>query len=97
MSSAKLRFGDFVLDPARRELRRAGEGVALPPKVFDCIAYLATHRERAVGRDELIASVWGRAEITDNLLDQVMLRARRALGDTGEERRVIRTLSGGRS
>ena len=92
MSSGRLRFGDFVLDPARRELRRAGEGVALPPKVFDCIAYLATHRERAVGRDELIASVWGRAEITDNLLDQVMLRARRALGDTGEERRVIRTV-----
>jgi DNA-binding winged helix-turn-helix (wHTH) protein len=92
MSSTKLRFGDFVLNPARRELRRAGEGVALPPKVFDCIAYLAMHRERAVGRDELIASVWGRAEITDNLLDQVMLRARRALGDTGEERRVIRTV-----
>lgn len=92
MSSGKLRFGDFVLDPARRELRRAGEALALPPKAFDCIAYLATHRERAVGRDELIASVWGRAEITDNLLDQVMLRARRALGDTGEERRVIRTV-----
>ena len=92
MSSAKLRFGDFVLDPAHRELRLAGESVALPPKVFDCIAYLATHRERAVGRDELIASVWGRAEISDNLLDQVMLRARRALGDTAEERRMIRTV-----
>ncbi|MBO9664164.1 winged helix-turn-helix domain-containing protein, partial [Dokdonella sp.] len=89
---AQLRFESFLLDPARRELRRGEERLTLPPKVFDCIAYLAEHRERAVGRDELIAAVWGRTEVTDNLLDQIMLRARRALGDTEGERRVIRTV-----
>lgn len=88
----QLRFEQFVLDPARRELRRGDELLTLPPKVFDCIAYLAEHRERAVGRDELIAAVWGRTEVTDNLLDQIMLRARRTLGDTEGERRLIRTV-----
>jgi DNA-binding winged helix-turn-helix (wHTH) protein/tetratricopeptide (TPR) repeat protein len=88
----QLRFDRFLLDPARRELRRDDELLNLPPKVFDCIAYLAEHRERAVGRDELIAAVWGRTEVADNLLDQIMLRARRALGDTDGERRVIRTV-----
>jgi DNA-binding winged helix-turn-helix (wHTH) protein/tetratricopeptide (TPR) repeat protein len=88
----QLRFERFLLDPARRELRRDDELLNLPPKVFDCIAYLAEHRERAVGRDELIAAVWGRTEVADNLLDQIMLRARRALGDTDGERRVIRTV-----
>ncbi len=72
----QLRFERFLLDPARRELRRDDELLNLPPKVFDCIAYLAEHRERAVGRDELIAAVWGRTEVADNLLDQIMLRAR---------------------
>lgn len=88
----QLRFEQFALDLARRELRRDGELLNLPPKVFDCIAYLAEHRNRAVGRDELIAAVWGRTEVTDNLLDQIMLRARRALGDVDGERRVIRTV-----
>jgi DNA-binding winged helix-turn-helix (wHTH) protein/tetratricopeptide (TPR) repeat protein len=86
-----FRFGDFRLDPARRELWREDDRLQLPPKVFDCIAYLIEHRDRAVGRDELIAAVWGKVDVTDNLLDQIMLRARRALGDTGEERRYILT------
>ncbi len=85
-------FDEFRLDPARRELWRGDERLALPPKAFDCIAYLVEHRTRAVGRDELIAAVWGRSQVSDNLLDQVMLRARRTLGDTDETRRMIRTV-----
>lgn len=88
----QFRFDDFRLDPARRELWRGDALLALPPKAFDCIAYLIEHRERAVGRDELMAAVWGRSEVSDNLLDQVMLRARRTLGDTDEARRMIRTV-----
>jgi len=88
----QLCFGEFRLDPARRELWRGNELLALPPKAFDCIAYLVEHRTRAVGRDELIAAVWGRSEVSDNLLDQVMLRARRSLGDTEDARRMIRTV-----
>lgn len=92
MTSDNLSFGEYRLDTARRELWRGDELVALPAKVFDCIAYLAEHRDRAVGRDELIAAVWGRADVTDNLLDQIMLRARRAVGDVNGERHVIRTI-----
>jgi len=92
MSTPVFQFGDFRLDAARRELWQNGERLVIPPKVFDCIAYLVEHRARAVGRDELIAAVWGKADVTDNLLDQVMLRARRALGDTGEQRRYILTM-----
>ncbi len=92
MSTPVFQFGDFRLDAARRELWQGGERLVIPPKVFDCIAYLVEHRARAVGRDELIAAVWGKADVTDNLLDQVMLRARRALGDTGEQRRYILTM-----
>ena len=36
----QLRFGDHVLDIARRELRRGGEPVALQPQVFDLLVYL---------------------------------------------------------
>lgn len=92
MSSPVYLFGEFRLDPARRELWRADERLDLPPKIFDCVAYLVAHRDRAIGRDELFAAVWGRVDVSDNLLDQAMLRARRALGDVEGERRYIRTM-----
>src|SRR5690606_24332153 len=81
--SPACRFGDFVLDRATRELSRGGERIALPAKAFDCVVYLLEHRGRAVGRDELIAAVWGRADVSDSVLSQTVLHARRALDDTG--------------
>ncbi len=86
------RFGEFQLDPATRELRRGGVPVPVPPRAFDCIVYLVEHRDRAVGRDELIAAVWGKADITDGMLGQTVLSARRVLDDTGKEQQYIRTV-----
>ncbi|TDR41670.1 DNA-binding winged helix-turn-helix (wHTH) protein [Tahibacter aquaticus] len=92
MPAPTYRFGDYRLDPATRELQRSGELVALPPRAFDCLAYLVERRERAVGRDELIAAVWGKAEVSDTLLAQTILRVRRAVGDTGNEQHAVRTV-----
>ena len=92
MPRTVLAFADCRLDVAARSLVRAGESVGLPPIVFDCIAYLATHRERAVGRDELVAAVWGKSAITDTMLGKAILAARRAVGDTAEAQALIRTV-----
>ena len=86
------RFGQYSVDPAARELRAAGELVALSPTLFDCLAWLIEHRDRAVGRDELVAAVWGKSDIADTQLVQAILKTRRAVGDTGEEQRAIRTI-----
>jgi DNA-binding winged helix-turn-helix (wHTH) protein/tetratricopeptide (TPR) repeat protein len=86
------RFGDFRLDPATRELHRGDAPVAVPPRAFDCIVYLVEHRERAVGRDELIAAVWGKADVSDGLLAQAVLAMRRAFDDTGKEQNYVRTV-----
>lgn len=85
-------FGDFRLDPATRELYRGDVAVAVPPRAFDCIVYLIRQRDRAVGRDELIAAVWGKTDISDGMLGQTVLSARRALEDTGKEQQFIRTV-----
>ncbi|RYD14854.1 MAG: hypothetical protein EOP90_11355 [Lysobacteraceae bacterium] len=92
MSPRRFRFNDFELDALARELRSGGDAVALPLKSFECLVYLLEHRERAVGRDELISAVWGRIDVSDALLGQTLARARRAVGDTGDEQRVIRTV-----
>jgi DNA-binding winged helix-turn-helix (wHTH) protein len=74
-------FGDFQLNPLARELSRDGEPVELGASAFDCLVYLIEHRERPVGRDELISAVWARADVSDNLLAQTIVRLRRALGE----------------
>lgn len=86
------RFRDIRIEPATRELWRDGARVPLPTKSFDCLTYLIEHRDRAVGRDELIAAVWGRTEVSDKVLGQTLLRARRAIGDASAEQTAIRTL-----
>ncbi|WP_329741424.1 winged helix-turn-helix domain-containing protein [Dyella sp. A6] len=87
------RFDDFQLDPLARELSRDGRAVSLPASAFDCLVYLVEHRERAIGRDELISAVWGRVDVSDNRLAQTIVRLRRALGDAGSEQRYIRTVA----
>ncbi len=93
MSARRYRFDDYELDAQARELRDARGAVAVPPKSFDCLVYLLERRDRAVGRDELISAVWGRVDVSDALLGQTLARARRAVGDTGEEQRMIRTVA----
>ncbi|NYE27085.1 DNA-binding winged helix-turn-helix (wHTH) protein/tetratricopeptide (TPR) repeat protein [Rhodanobacter sp. K2T2] len=85
-------FGDFSLDPLARELKRRDVFIALPASAFDCLAYLIKHRERPVGRDELISAVWGRTDVSENLLAQTIVRLRRELDDAGSKQSAIRTI-----
>lgn len=91
-SPSVFRFGNCRLDLAARELHRDGQLVPMSPKVFDCLAWLVEHRDRAVGRDELGAAVWGKADVTDNQLDQLIRSLRRVVNDTGSGQDVIRTV-----
>jgi DNA-binding winged helix-turn-helix (wHTH) protein/tetratricopeptide (TPR) repeat protein/TolB-like protein len=92
MTRTFLRFGDGHIDVAARELWRGDRRIDLPPTVFDCIAYLATHRDRAVGRDELVAAVWGKTAVSDTMLGKAILAARRATGDTAGAQAILRTV-----
>ena len=94
MRLIRYRFGDFVLDPAVRELSRAGQRLPLPLKSLECLVYLVANRQRAVGRDELVSAVWGRADVSDTVITQTMRRARKALDDAGDRQTMIRTVPG---
>ncbi|MCY3923853.1 MAG: response regulator transcription factor [Chloroflexi bacterium] len=57
-----LQFGDadnpFKLDLNRRLLTRDDEPIALPPKEYELLAYLAQRDGRAFTRDQLLNDVW---------------------------------------
>ncbi len=76
------RFAGFELRVPTRELFLDGMPAAIEPKVFDVLSYLVEHRDRAVGRDELIAAVWGRVDVADATLQQSISRLRRVLRET---------------
>jgi TolB-like protein len=84
-------FAGHSLDIDRRELKRGSEQVALEPQVFDLLAYLVKNRDRVLTKDDLIAAVWGGRIVSESTLTSRINSARKALGDTGEEQRLIRT------
>jgi TolB-like protein/cytochrome c-type biogenesis protein CcmH/NrfG len=86
-------FAEFVLDPDRRELRRAGALVAIEPQVFDLINHLLRNRERVVTKDDLLDAVWNGRVVSESTLTSRINAARRALGDSGREQRLIRTVA----
>ncbi|HJU01394.1 MAG TPA: winged helix-turn-helix domain-containing protein, partial [Actinomycetes bacterium] len=88
------RFGDCELDEGRQELRRDGLPCHLEPQVFAVLAYLVRHRDRMVTRTELLDEIWGSRFVTDSALASRIKAARRAVGDSGRDQRVIRTLHG---
>lgn len=87
-------FDKFALHPTSRWLRREGRELDVPRKVFDCLAYLIQHRDRAITRDELIEAVWKRNNVSDNQLAHAVAAARRLLDDDGAGQRHIRTVPG---
>ena len=86
------RFGDHCLDTQARELR-AGDGVVLPltAKAFDTLCCLIDNRQRVVGKDELLATIWAGRVVEENNLTQAISALRRALGS---EHRYILTVPG---
>ena len=88
----QFRFADHVLDVARRELRRSGKSIALEPQVFDLLVHLIHNRDRVVTKDDLLHSVWGGRIVSESTLSSRINAARKAVGDSGEVQRLIRTL-----
>ena len=86
------RFEDFALDTDRRELRCGQVLVPVAPQVFDLIAYLIGNRERVVGKDDMLAAIWGGRIVSESALSTRINAARSAIGDDGNTQRLIRTL-----
>ena len=88
------RFGEYALDDALQELRRDGRAVAVQPKVLKLLFYLVRERHRMVPKDELLDEVWPGTSVSESALGRALAAARRAVGDTGGEQRVIQTARG---
>jgi predicted ATPase/DNA-binding winged helix-turn-helix (wHTH) protein len=88
----RVRFGDFLLDEAARELQRNGRPVRLEPQAFDVLCCLVRNRQRVVSKQELFDLVWGSRFVSESALTSRIKHVRKALGDDGRRQRFIKTV-----
>jgi TolB-like protein len=86
------RFEDICLDTGRRELRRKGDLRCVEPQVFDLLEYLIRNRDRVVSREDVFREIWKGRFVSESALSTRINAVRCAIGDSGEEQRLIRTL-----
>jgi pimeloyl-ACP methyl ester carboxylesterase/DNA-binding winged helix-turn-helix (wHTH) protein len=85
-------FGDYLLDIERVELRRAGNQVPVEPQVFEVLACLIRNQDHVVSTNELIETVWHGRAVSSSALTSRINAARHAIGDSGAEQRLIKTI-----
>jgi TolB-like protein/tetratricopeptide (TPR) repeat protein len=85
-------FDEYAFDTDRRELLRGVDVVTIAPQVFDLLDYLIRNRERVVSKDDLIDAIWDGRIVSDGALTTRLNVARSAIGDSGDEQRLIKTL-----
>jgi adenylate cyclase len=90
--SLRYLFEDYAFDTDRRELYRGADVVTIAPQVFDLLDYLIRNRERVISNDDLIATIWKGRNVSDAALTTRLNAARSAIGDSGHEQRLIKTL-----
>jgi DNA-binding response OmpR family regulator len=88
-------FGDFELDFARCELRRAGKPVELTTLEYKLLAAFVKHAGRVLTRDQLLDEVWGfGTHVTDRVVDNQVTNVRKKIEPEPERPRYIVSLRG---
>ena len=89
----EFRFANHMLNTSRRELRRGSSAIAVEPQVLDLLTYLLRNRDRVVTKNDLITAIWCGRTVSDSTLTSRINAARKAIGDSGEEQKLIRTIT----
>ncbi len=87
-----LQFGPVTLIPDERIVLKSGKAVALTPKAYDLLAFLAANPGRLLTKDELMRAVWPDAIVEESNLAYNVSAIRKALGDGGDAEQYIETV-----
>jgi DNA-binding winged helix-turn-helix (wHTH) protein len=93
MSPGSLVFHPFRLDIDNQEFWRGDHAIALRPKTFAFLLYLARHPRRLVTKRELLTNLWADVSVNDDLLRSYIREIRAALGDDARTPRYLATVA----
>ena len=74
-------------------MRHGAEIIDVEPQVLDLLIYLVENRDRVVSKDDLMSSVWNGRIVSDASLTSRLYSARKAVGDSGRNQTLIRTVA----
>jgi pimeloyl-ACP methyl ester carboxylesterase len=86
-----LLFADFILDLAEQRLWRSGAELQIAPKAFEVLAYLASHADQLVSREQLMKQLWPDTFVDDHALSFQIAEVRKVLGDDPKTPAFIET------
>jgi len=92
MTHQTYKFGEFVLDPARRVLLKNGTPIPLTPKAFDTLWILVRENGRVVEKEELLKEIWPDTFVGEATLAQNVFTLRKALGEKDGPTQFIETV-----
>ncbi len=90
----RVRFGEFVLDRATRQLSKSGKVLPLQPKAYELLDLLISSRPAAVSKQEIKDQLWPDTFISESHLSSLAARVRRALDAGAGRRAFLRTVHG---
>jgi DNA-binding winged helix-turn-helix (wHTH) protein len=90
----RFSFGDCVLETGERRLIRSGREIHLPPKAFHLLEFLIEKRPEVVPKEKILAELWPGTYVSEVTLASLIARLRKAVGDSSEEQRLVRTVHG---
>lgn len=93
MTISRLTFDSFCLDLGNQRLVGPQGVVALRPKAFAVLQYLAQHPGRLVQKAELLQACWPGVVVGDAVLKGCIREIREALSDSAAAPRFIKTQS----
>ena len=91
---AVLRVGDLTLDPASRQVTRAGKSVELTTREYQLLYFLMQHAGSVQSRTVLLSRIWGfDFDGNTNVLEAYVRLLRRKI-DAGHAVSLLRTVRG---
>ncbi len=81
-------FGDLVLDPEMKILRRNGDVVPLPLKALELLAILVENQGEVVSKEVLMDRIWGDSFVEDSVLTQNVYVLRKAFKTNGSAAKI---------
>ena len=84
-----LELGDLSLDPATRQVRRAGRTVALTAREFALLLVLMRSPGQVFSREQLLQEVWRDERASSNVVEVYVRYLRQKLEAEGESRLLL--------
>jgi two-component system response regulator MprA len=89
-----LTYGDLILDPITRDVRRGERTITLSPKEFDLLYYFMRQPRRVIARERILQDIWGYDFGGDGNVLEVYVGHLRTKLEANQESRLIQTVRG---